>query len=153
MDKIVNVLKKQGLAILGLVIMGGYGWVSNLVQKGHEVERKDEIINVIKSEESTKYINLLITEAIEKAMSNPLTIIDMLSSPHIEKYADSKAIEVEEAVKKRLLKEDSIKGDLIHDLGIGTGMRNEDILPQLIKLITAFKEGKLTSNRQVRATF
>jgi len=153
MDKLTGILKKNLIALLLSAGVLCWTFVKDLISTGADVKFNDKIVLIIKGEKATKYIDSLILEAIDREMNNPMSLIEVLSSDHVNAFAESKAVEVREAVKRELLKSDSIKGDIIHDLGEGTGMRNEDILPELIELLKAFKSGKLYSSRTVRAAF
>ena len=120
---------------------------------GADAKFEDKIVLVIKGEQSTKYIDSRVLEAIDREMNNPMSLIEILSSEHVSAFAEAKAIEVRNAVKKELLKSDSIKGDMVHALGQGTGIRNDEVMNELIKLLKAFKSGNLYASRTVRANF
>ena len=149
----MEILKKHIITISLSLLVVAWTFVKDLIATGADSKFNESVVLIVKGEQSTKYINTLIREAIDTEMNDPFALIDILSSEHVNKFAETKAIEVKEAVKKELFKSDSIKGDLIHELGTGTGMRNEDILPELIQMLKDFKAGKLSNTRTVRGNF
>ena len=151
--KLIEGLKSQLAALIIGVLVVAIVFLKDVFNAGADVKFNARITYVIKSKDVKQYFDSLIHDAIDREMNDPFVLLEMLSSEHVNKFAEVKAEEVTNAVEKRLLKNDSIKGDMIHELGQGTGMRNEDIMPELIQLLKDYKSGRLSSNRNVRANF
>ena len=149
----LETIKKHIITIALSLLVVCWTFVKDAFVTGADAKFKQSVIVIVKGEDATRYYNTLIREAIDNEMNNPMSLIEILSSEHVNRFAQKKAAEVREAVRKELLKEDSIKGNLIHDLGLGTGIRNDEVLDELTKLLKAFREGKLYSSRTVRANF
>ena len=148
-----KLFKDNIIAVVLSIGVVGWTFVKDLISTGADVKFNERVFVVIQSDVSRKYIEGLIYKAIDNEMNDPFALMEILSSQHVSEYAEEKAQEVREAVKNEIMRNDSAKGDLIHDLGIGTGMRNEDIMPELIKLLKAFRRGDLNGSRNVRANF
>jgi hypothetical protein len=149
----MELVKKHIITFVIGALIVVWTFVKDAFVTGADVKFQEKIMLIIKNEQSTKHIKSIALKCIDDEMNDPFALIDILSSEHVNKFAESKAVEVKEAVKKEILKNDSIKGDMIHELGVGTGIRNDEVMKELVKLLKAFKEGKLYSSRTVRGNF
>lgn len=150
-DKLKGLLEAKSLVIIGLVIMTCWNFISDTFKEGADLKFNNRVTQVIKLNES--YYVGLINKAIDSTMNDSFTFLDVLSSDHINKYVTHKSEEIKEHVGKEIMRQDSIKGSVVNELGEKTGYRNEDILPMLGELIKAYKEGKILTSRSVSASF
>ena len=149
----MEIIKKHIITIALSLLVVAWTFVKDIFNTGADVKFNTRITYVIKSKDVKQYFDSLIYDAIDREMNDPFSLLEILSSEHVSKFAEVKAEEVKNAVAKELFKKDSIKGDMIHELGRGTGIRNEEIMKELINLLKDYKSGRLSSNRNVRANF
>jgi len=144
-------IKLIAIIVLACSQIGGY--VFDLASTGADVKFNDKVVTIIKGDVSKRFIDSLIHDAIDIEMNDPYALLDILSSEHVNSFAETKAKEVKEQVRKEMFKSDSLKSDMIHELGSSSGIRNDKVMDDLGKLLKAFKEGKLYVSRTVRANF
>jgi len=144
-------VKLIAIIVLACSQIGSY--VYDLVSTGADVKFNDKVVLIIKGEDSKRYIDSLIYDAIDREMNDPFALLDILSSESVTQFAETTAIEAKESFRKEMLKKDSIKGDFIHDLGSTSGIRNDKVIGDLGELLKAFKEGDIYISRTVRADF
>ena len=149
----MEIIKKHIITIALSLLVVAWTFVKDIFNTGADVKFNTRITYVIKSKDIKQYFDSLIYDAIDREMNDPFSLLEILSSEHVSKFAEVKAEEVKNAVAKELFKKDSIKGDMIHELGQGTGIRNDDIMKELINLLNDYKSGKLNTTRNVRANF
>ena len=149
----MEIIKKHIITIALSLLVVAWTFVKDIFNTGADVKFNTRITYVIKSKDVKQYFDSLIYDAIDREMNDPFSLLEILSSEHVSKFAEVKAEEVKNAVAKELFKKDSIKGDMIHELGQGTGIRNDDIMKELINLLKDYKSGKLNTTRHVRANF
>lgn len=149
MIKDPKILKNPLIYIGTTLLLGAWALFSDVFTTGANVKFDDRVIIVIKSKDAKHYIDSLIYDAIDREMNDPFALLDILSSDGVGDFAK----ETKEEFRKELLKEDSIKGDFVHDLGSSAGIRNDEVMKDLGELLKAFKEGRLYTTRTIRANF
>ena len=153
MDKFLEALKKNLVTLALSVVVVCWTFIKDVYVTGAEAKSKKEFINLLGSKDSRKLIYHISDSAINVALNSSAVWLELLSSTHINSYAKEKSKEVRESIYQDLVKKDSMEVDMVHLLGEGIGIRNEDVMPELIKLLKAFKRGELSSSRTVRADF
>ena len=152
-NKVFEILKKHLFTIICVIGLSTWNLTKDLISTGADVKFSQKVIYVVKTEPVQEWVDSLVQIRIESTMKDPLIWMNVLSSSFVGNFAESKAKEVREKISIQIMKQDSIKGSVVNELGISTGIRNEDIIPMLGELIKAYKSGRLYSSRTVRADF
>lgn len=151
--KTYSFLKKHIFTILCVVGLSVWNITKNLISAGADVRFSEKVVMIVKDKEVETWLRELIDSQIEEAMNDPFVLIDVLSSEHIERYAERKAIEVKQHVMKRIMKDDSSKVSIISLLAKELNIRDENVMPLFGKLLKAYKDGRISTSRNVRGDF
>lgn len=150
-DKLKGVFIAKVLGIAGLIIMSLWNFFADTFQEGANVKFNDRVTVVIHAEKDW-FIDL-INDAIDSTMNDTFTFLDVLSSDHIKKFAESEAENIKRHVRKEIMHNDSIRGSVATELGSQSGYRDEDVLKELGKMLKAWKDGQISTVRRVTASF
>lgn len=145
MKKIGEILKSNIYGIIGMFVIGLATWFGNTFKKGHDVNKKEEFITLLVSSESIHVIDSVFELKAHEKTTDFKMFDKILKSPFIGNYA----MEFENKIIAEYEKRDSLKGNMVDQLGAGAGIRNEDVMPLFIELLTAYKEGRLYYSRTV----
>jgi hypothetical protein len=153
MQKVTDIIKKNALALIlsGLVVC--WTFVKDVFKTGADAKLKNTVVNiVISSNEVNDHFNEIIEVKFNEKLKDPFIWFDVLGSDFVGDFAKEKAIEVHEAIEKKLLIQDSIQQSFADVLGKDLGIRNEDVIPLFSKMLKAFKNGDFET-RRVTATY
>tara|TARA_R110001592_G_C13023499_1_gene737749 strand:+ start:596 stop:1057 length:462 start_codon:yes stop_codon:yes gene_type:complete len=153
MEKLIDTLKKNLVTISMSLLFVCWTCVKDVFVTGAEAKSQKTFNNFLSSKSSRKFIYNLSDSAIHVALKDPAVWLELLSSSHMSSYAKERSKEVRESIYQDLVKKDSMEVDMIHLIGEGTGMRNEDVMPELINLLKAYNRGDFELSRKVRANF
>jgi len=128
METIKALFKNPRTYIIGLALTFAGDKVLEYVQKGANAD-----------------LNALIDERIELAFQEKLkqsgVITTLLNAPEVTHFTDSAGVRIAKNVKKEI---GSLK-DLAKEIGI----RDEDLEPLLVQLLTSYKEGTIITKEQL----
>ena len=114
--EIKKIIKDNIIAVVLSSAVVGWTFIKDLIATGADVKFNESVTLVIQNDSNRKYFEGLIYTAIDNEMNDPFSLIEILSSDHVNAFAESKAVEVRESVKREILKNDSLRGDMIQDL-------------------------------------
>lgn len=153
MKKLGETLKSNMYGIIGMIIIAGASWFGGTFKKGHDANQHEYFISQLTTDDAIDIWDSIFESKTDEK-SNDFRLLDkIMKSPFVSEYVRQTSEKLENKIVADYEKRDSTKGDMIHSLGAGTGIRNEDVMNELIKLLKAFKEGKLYSSRTVHAVF
>ncbi len=131
-NKLKSFFDAKAFAILGLIVMQIWGSFSDVVTTGVDAK-----------------INTQIDNRIESKIEDANTWKKVLSNTHLAEFAFDKVQEAKGEIVKEVLSADSAKIDFINAIGVGSGIRNEDVTPILIKLVEAIDNGDLIFRKDI----
>jgi len=150
MDKITELIKKNLIALLLSLSVVCWTFVKDLINTGAEVKAQETFITFLKSNESVKFIDSRVDTIIDKTMKDPFIWLDIMSSSHIESFADKKAIEVTNIVEEKIRKQDSIDGSFLGNFAKALDIREDRIFDFLVEMA---KEHNKRRTRVIRGSF
>lgn len=153
-DKLLKIVKDNLLIILVGGSGTGYVGYKEFVEDKRQTELKIEITNVVKHD-MKDYMDSLVdarfTHNLKKSLNNPMIWYDALNSDYVVEYAEEKATEIRQEVSRKLLEVDSIQRGFIESMGKALGIRDEDVMPLISKMLKDYV--KKNDIRTVTATF
>jgi len=91
----------------------------------------------------TSGVKMIIKSQISSAMDDANIWKKALANEHLSSFALEAANKAKEEISKQILLQDSSKVNLISTLGLGSGIRDEEIVPILVGLLKAIDNGDL----------
>jgi len=150
MDKITELIKKNLIALLLSLGVVGWTFVKDLINTGAEVKAQETFLTFLKSNESVKFIDSRVDTIIGKTIKDPFIWLDILSSSHIEKFAERKATEVTYIVEEKIRKQDSIDGSFLGNFAKALDIREDRIFDFLVEMA---QEHNKRRTRIIRGNF
>jgi len=124
-----NILKNNGIAIIGFIIIGVY----NMFLKGADAALKEKI-----------------DERFKHNMQNPIILNQVLKSGPVSEFAMNASDMVYHNLEERDRKEDSISEAKLERKGIALGLRNEDVEALEIEQLKDYKEGNFLTEEEYK---
>jgi len=149
MSKAGEILKSNLYGIIGMVIIAGATWAGNVFMKGKDANDKEAVLSIMRSDAGVAIMDSVFELKAHEKTTDFEMFDKILSSPFIGEYAK----EFEDRIIADYDRRDSLRGNWMEQVGAGTGDRNENVIPELIKMLNDWKAGKLNNSRNVRATF
>lgn len=124
-------LKKNIISIVIVIFgaVGSYAWT--LIQKGGKQEFKENVEVIF-----------------EQKMTDPATLNRILNSPQVTKFSKDAGTKIRNNIIEDVLKKDTNKISMRSFIGMKTGLRDEDVLPELAELLNAWKNGELMTKKE-----
>lgn len=119
-------------------------------KEGAEAKYEKAFLSMLQTEEAFVILDARADTVIQRTIKNPFVWIDILSSTHIEKYAQEKAIEVKEHVAEEIMKNDSINGSFLSKYAEAMGMREDKIFEFMVEMAKYYEKKQ---SRTVHAEF
>lgn len=152
-EKIKGVFEAKTLAIIGLIVMSTWNFVSDTFKEGADSKFNSKVVNITLTDHRiNKWMNDRFDSLLTKSIKNPFLWYDALSSNYVSEYAETKATEVRSEVEKELIKLDSIQKNFITSLGEAMGVRDDRVIEKLGAMGKEYIEGRL-GTRRVTANF
>lgn len=150
MDKVTELIKKNLIALLLSSGVVGWTFVKDLINTGAEVKAQETFITFLKSKESVKFIESRVDTTINRTLENPFIWLEILSSSHIEDFAEKKATEVTYIVEEKIRKQDSVNGSFLSNLAKALDKREDKIFDFLVEMA---REHEKRRTRVIRGSF
>lgn len=154
-SKITESLKKNAIAIVLSSFVLCWTFIKDVFTAGADYKFRQKI-EVMVTHDLKLHFDTLIDNRfdlnLKKSLSSPMLWYDALSSDYVSEYAESKAKSIRNEVSKNLTQVDSIQRGFIESLGKDLGIRDEDVLPLLEKVLKDYIKRE-NSTHTVRASF
>ncbi len=138
-EKYKKWLDAKMIIILGIV--GKMAW--DTFTTGAEIKYQQHFQETLKTNGAKNIINKQISNKMENALEDKNFLAKAFSAEGIIKEIDKQIDVAKQHIVDEVVAADSSKIDFIGALGSGSGIRDEDIMPMLIELVTAINNGEL----------
>jgi len=146
-NAVLDFLKRNILSIIVLMGMGIYTIIMPILGKGAKAEFNE---NIIKAYDDPS-VKEKVSKEFEKNLTDPTILSKVLKSPTIDNFTSEAGDKIRRSVVENVLKEDSTKLSTVSYIGKEIGMRDEDVLPKLAKLLQAWDKGEIMTKEQADA--
>ena len=137
-----------GVIMLGLVGFGDK--IIDIFNTGAEVEFKNEVATTFTVKEGTPFYNA-VDSVVTLKVKDPALISLLLESDEVVEAQHQAALDIRNTIIEDVMKKDTNKISMRSFLGMKTGLRDEDVLPALAKLLDSWEKGELMTKRQADA--
>lgn len=147
-SKIIEKLQEKKIEIIIAVIFAIIMFGKDLIFTGAEVKITGQIENtVIHSDKVKVYLDSLDNASFQKnlsiALNTPMIWYDALASDFVKDYAEEKVNDIEEEMNRKITEVDSLQHSFINEIGEDLGIRNEDVVPLLKKMMREYVSNHL----------
>ena len=141
-DKVVSELKSKAiLIIVGIVlVIGNQIW--SYVQKGAQADVDKHITEVVIN-------SLQKEEIILELLKNPKFVQLILESPEVKAYEGEIGMKIRDDIVNEVQSDSSKNVAMNSFLGKEVGVRDEQVLPLLAKLLKAYDNGEFTTKKEL----
>jgi len=146
-NAVVSFLKRNALSIILIIGTGVYTIIMPILGKGAKAEFNESIIKAC----DDPAVKEKLTAEFERNLTDPTILGKVLESPTINDFTKDAGDKIRNTVIENVLSEDSSKISTVSYIGKETGMRDEDVLPKLAKLLQAWDKGELMTKDEADA--
>ena len=132
-------LDTKMIIILGVVAK----MIWDTFQVGAEVKYQEHFRETLQTEKSIDIVDTRVAMGIDVAMDDAQLWKKAFGNDQLLDFVSEKVDEGKQFVIDEVISADSSKIDFIGGLGVGSGLRNEAIMPILVKIIKAIDKGDL----------
>ena len=141
-DKLLSALKDKTIVLIVLVlgVVGKQVW--DYVQKGAQVDVDNHIEEiVVKSLQKDEVVRIL--------LQNPNVVRMILESDEVKEFTEQAGQDIHDKIVEDVTRSDTNKVSMRSFVGMEAGVRDEQVLPILAKIVKAWNEGEITTNKQL----
>ena len=128
----MELLKKHIITIVLIAVTAIGGTVWTLIQKGSEATFNEKV-----------------DARIKLSMSNSHLIDMLLKTDKIKEFTERAGRQIEDRIIEDVIKKDSVKISTRAFIGSSIGIRDEQVLPLMAKLLKDYKDGKITTTNNL----
>lgn len=148
--KIIEGLKSQLVTLIVGAILVVIVFVKDVFKAGADVKAQETFMKFLQSEKAVKFTFNIADSAIDKTMNDPFVMLDILSSSHIENFAERKATEVTNVVEEKIRMQDSVNSSFLSTFAKALNIREDKAFDFLVDMGKAYERGR---TRTVRGNF
>lgn len=146
-NEFLNSLKGKIIgAVAGLVVVfliAKWDYVVARFDKGEEIAKQEVFeANLDKALKKPEIIKLL--------MENQEFVKLLFESPIVQKHIDEVGVELHDKIVLDVTKNDTNKVSMRSFVGMGAGVRDEQVLPILTEIVKAWNEGQVLTEKDVK---
>lgn len=138
-------MKTVALAVLILWTVGEKLW--GYIEMGAKAEFQADVAETFAGDAFYNAVDSVFVIKIK----DPETLNEILNSEEVTKFSEEAGVKVRNAIIEDVMKKDTNKISMRSFIGMKTGLRDEDVLPALAKLMKAWENGELMTKAQADA--
>jgi hypothetical protein len=146
-DKLKKAMSAQTV-ILAMLVLGYVGEkVWGYIEVGAKTEFQADVATTFTAKKGTPFFNA-VDSVVTLKVKDPELISMLLESKEVKEAQHQAAQDIRNTIIEDVMKKDTNKISMRSFLGMKTGLRDEDVLPALAKLLNAWEKGDLMTKKE-----
>jgi hypothetical protein len=138
-------LKTVAIALIVLTYVGEKVW--GYIQVGVNTEFQADVAKTFTGDAFYNAVDSVFTVKV----TDPATLARILESETIADFSEEAGAKIRNTIIEDVMKKDTNKISMRSFIGMKTGMRDEDVLPELADLLDAWQKGELMTKKEADA--
>lgn len=134
--------KKAVIGLIVVFVIAKYEYIVSVFDTGKQVEAQIEFEGNLK--EALKKDSI-----VSSLMENEKFVKLLFQSPTVQKHIDQVGVELHDKIVEDVTKNDTNKVSMRSFVGMGAGIRDEQVLPIITEIVKSWNEGKVLTEKDV----